>query len=150
MKDTLWIEGNSKSNSKDSITALEDQISIFKLTDPVHSANAKDALDNFQLIENIGVTSPLGFCENSDLIVQSKSSENGSTYKLGLKALNPGDYVLVVGTNSGIANPNKNIEIVSEYSMPNLPDQIGFDRCGHVSWGKYKDSDKAYYFKVTK
>lgn len=153
IKDTLWVEGSmfSKSNSKDAATAaLEDQISIFKLTDPLHSVNAKDALDSFQLIESIGTTNPLGFCKNSDLIIHSKASENGLSYKLGLKALDPGDYVLTLGTNSRIANSNKNIEIVSEYSMPNLPDQIGFDRCGHVSWGKYKDSDKAYYFKVIK
>lgn len=148
INDTLWVEGNMSSKSKDS-TALEDHISLFRLTDPVHSVNAKDALDSFQLIENVGTTNPLGFCKNSDLIIRSKVSEKESSYKLGLKALNPGDYVLILGTNSRIVNSNKNIDIASEYSMPNLPDQIGFNRCGHVSWGKYKDSDKAYYFKVT-
>lgn len=159
INDTIWIEGIASSkafdtNINDSIIYLEhtlfDQFSILKFITPNQNSNCKDALNKFQLINDPDLLTFAGYCENADLTIISVLSPNELTYKykIGLKALHSGDYVISWTTGSIITNLNRYEEIISNYPIVNQPNTIGFDKCGHTSSRYLNQSNHEYYFKV--
>lgn len=155
--DTIWIKGIISSKIFD--TAVSDSIfnedpqvdvfSVFKLIPPTEISNCKDALDEFELIFDIGDYSFLSACENAD--IQALPSLNSDTtlytYRLGLQPLTTGDFVISL-QNGILQNEDRNTDIIENYLIENNPNQIGFDRCGSISSRILNDSDKEYYFTV--
>ncbi|MFD2543773.1 hypothetical protein ACFSSB_15710 [Lacinutrix gracilariae] len=157
INDTIWIDGKVSSLAFD--TAINDsifpgwsqgdQISIMKFIQPTQSSNCKDAIDNFELITELGNISFLPVCENGQMTIQSEINADSLnySYRIGLKALNIGDFVLS-WNNSSVTNANRNEYILDDYPLEFHPNQLGFNKCGNVSWRFVNESDKEFYFKV--
>lgn len=69
------------------------------------------------------------------------------SYRIGLKALNIGDFVLS-WNNSTVTNENRNEFIIDEYPLEYFPNALGFNKCGNVSWRYINESNMEYYFKI--
>jgi hypothetical protein len=157
LNDTIWIEGKVSSlvldlNSNDSIFDIEpqaDDFSVFKFIPPTEVSNCKDALDHFELIFDTGDYSFIPACENADVVARPELESNEAfySYRIGLRTLNPGDYV-ISWRNATIGNEMRHAFIGEDYPIENFPDQIGFDRCGRSSWRFINESDREYYFRV--
>ena len=157
INDTIWINGKISSkvfdtSVNDSIfldRIQEDNFSVMKFIQPTQSFNCKDAIDKFELITELGNLSFYSECENGDMWVQPELSSNGSfyTYRIGLKAVNTGDFVLS-WNESSLTNANRNQYILNDYPLELHPNQIGFNKCGNVFWKHASESDKEFYFRV--
>jgi hypothetical protein len=154
----IWINGSVSSKvydleTNDSIFldnwSQGDQFSIMKFIEPTQSSNCIDAINNFELIIDVGDFSFLPSCENAEMTAQSELSIDtlSYTYRIGLKALASGDYV-ISWNNSTINNENRNEYIINNYPLENFPNQIGFDKCGNVSWRLLNESEREFYFSV--
>ncbi|MFK7746866.1 MAG: hypothetical protein AB8B65_00610 [Kordia sp.] len=155
--DTIWISGKVSSNAFDlavndsvfSDNPQSDVFSVYKLIEPTEVSNCKDAIDQFELIIDSGLYSFLPSCENAQITASPELESNNSTYsyRIGLKPLTPGDYV-ISWQNAAIRNTNRNEAIIEAYPIENHPNQIGFDRCGSTSWRFLNESQREYYFTV--
>ncbi|WP_340201735.1 hypothetical protein [Ascidiimonas sp. W6] len=155
--DTIWISGIVSSQAYDS--SINDSIfydryqgdvlSIMKLIAPTELSNCIDAIDNFELIVQLGEISFFPRCENAEMTVTPElSSDNLSfRYRIGLKPLGTGDFV-ISWQNSNLQNENRNESIIDKYPIENHPNQIGFNKCGKVSWRLLDESNKEFYFSV--
>jgi hypothetical protein len=157
INDTIWIKGRISSyaldlNTNDSIFGIEppsDSFGVFKLMTPADASNCRDALDKFELIFSTGDFSFISACENADLIAlpELEADESFYSYRIGLKAMHPGDYVISL-QDGNLLNTNRNEYLIEDYPLVNYPGQIGFNRCGSVSWRFLAASDAEYFFRV--
>ena len=157
INDTIWLDGKISSMVFD--TAINDsvftgwsqgdEISVMKFIQPTQSSNCKDAINNFELITEIGGLSFLPVCENGQMTAHSEISTDNSfySYRIGLKALNIGDFVLS-WNHSSLYNENRNEYILDEYPLEYHPNQLGFNKCGNVSWRFVNESNKEFYFRI--
>jgi len=158
VNDTVWIEGviSSKvfdATINDSIpldSAPFTSFSVLQLTTPNRDSNAKDALDKFETVSDIGEISFGQLCANADVFLAAKlsSDQRFYRYRVGLKTLNSGDYVFVLGTETQLVNENRNESIIANYPITIHPNQLGLDRCGNLSWLFVDESEHEYYFTV--
>lgn len=159
LNDTLWISGRVSSQAFDEISGDSipidftdgDLISVYRLRPANNQSNSVDAIDNFEIIEEVGQTSRLGACTNGGLSIQGILSDNSSEYiyRIGLKPTIEGDFVLNWNFNTTITNIDRNIEILSNYPVDGNPNTIEFDNCGIVSVLPNIDtSDRLYFFSV--
>ncbi|MFT4848889.1 MAG: hypothetical protein ACI83B_001425 [Sediminicola sp.] len=120
-----------------------------KFIEPTQTSNCKDAIDKFELINEVGYFSFLPACENAQMTATSEMTIDDSsyTYRIGLRALESGDFV-ISWQNSKIDNENRNEYIIDNYPIEFHQNQIGFNKCGSVSWRFLNDSDKEYYFSI--
>ena len=157
LNDTIWIEGRISSKAYDS--AIEDsifnennqenQLSIFKFIEPTEHSNAKDAIDSFELIFDVGQYSFLESCKNAQLSANAVLDKNQLfyTYKIGLKPKLKGDFV-IRGLDGKIQNIERNLFIADKYPIERHPNQIGFLKCERVSWLYIDQSTREFLFKV--
>lgn len=155
--DTIWIRGITSSKAydlaaNDSIFSerfLGDVFSIMKFMQPTQTSNCIDAIDNFELINESGEISFLPVCENAQLIAHSKITLDSLSYvyKIGLKPLIQGDFV-ISWQDSKINNELRNEYIIDNYPINDFPNQIGFNKCGNVSWRYLNESKREFYFKI--
>ncbi|WP_299679809.1 hypothetical protein [uncultured Dokdonia sp.] len=159
LNDTLWITGRVSSQAfnetlGDSIPNdfnNGDLVSIYKLRPAMDQSNSVDAINNFEIIEEVGQTSRLGACPNGGLAIEGTLSEDSSEYryKIGLKPVVEGDYVLSWNFDTSITNTDRNTEILSNYPVDGNPNTLEFDNCGIVSTLPNIDaSTKLYFFSV--
>jgi hypothetical protein len=156
--DTIWINGIVSSkvfdeSIRDSIFSgkpIKDVISVYKFVSPTKDYNSTDAIDRFQLIDDINGIDFFESCKNGTIIKSSILSSNGLffKYRLGLIPKCLGSYTISF-QNSKIQNFNRNINIVENYPIGDFPNQIGFISCGKLSWRKLNESEREYYFNVT-
>jgi hypothetical protein len=157
LSDTIWIEG--KVSSKVFDTAINDsvfndnnqgnQFSIYKFMTPTEHSNAKDAIDKFELIYDIGEYDFLPSCENAQLSASATLDADGLfyTYRLGLKPKFTGDYI-INGLEGRIQNVERHLSIANNYPIERHPNQIGFLKCENVSWLYIDDSTREFLFTV--
>ncbi|WP_046757090.1 hypothetical protein [Kordia jejudonensis] len=155
--ETIWINGRVSSKAFDTAVndsifsdiAQSDTFSIYKFIEPTAVSNCKDAIDKFELIFDSGSYSFLPSCENAQIhaIPELESSELFFSYRIGLKAIEPGDYV-ISWQDAAIQNTSRNESIVDNYPIENHPNQIGFNRCENVSWRFLNESQREFYFTV--
>lgn len=159
LNDTLWISGRVSSQAfnetlGDSIPSdfnNGDLVSIYRLRPADNQSNSVDAINNFEIIEEVGQTSPLGACPNGGLSIEGVLSDNSTQYRytIGLKPTVQGDYVLLWDTDSNLTNIDRNTEILSNYPVDGNPNSIEFDNCGIVSTlPNIETSDQLYFFSV--
>jgi hypothetical protein len=159
INDTIWIDGIISSkvfdlSINDSVfydyQKLRDDFIVMKFVEPTQSYNCIDAIDKFELITEFGEISFLPICENSQIIVDSEITIDNlsSKYRIGLKPLIAGDYVISWITNTIIKNTERNEYIVANYPLEYHPNQIGYSECGNVSWRDFTKSKSDYYFTV--
>ncbi len=156
--DVVWIEGYISSkvfdtSVNDSIfteTPGQDYFSIMRLIDSDPLSNSIDAIDQFELIFDRGVFDTVGFCENSEMTAQGVLNDDESlyTYRLGLKALQAGDYMISFDWRTTLNNTDRNEAIITDYLLTNHPNQIGFNKCGDVSWKFLNETNGELYFTV--
>jgi len=157
LDETIWIDGVVSAKAydlslKDSIINEFDQgdvFSIFKLIEPTQISNAKDAIDQFDLIFDVGNYSFFARCENAQTTANSELNNEGSfyNYRIGLKPKAAGDYI-ISWQDAVIQNENRNEFIIENYLLTNDPNAIGFDQCGSVSSRLMNQSKKEYFFSV--
>ena len=157
LNNTIWIEGVISSKAydlavKDSVfndNQLGDIFSIFKFIEPTQISNSKDAIDNFELIFDVGEFYFLSACENAQMTAIPELDNDGLfyRYRIGLKPKATGDY-LISWQNGIIQNENRNEFIIDSYRIQNNSNEIGFDRCGSVSSRLLNESKKEYFFSV--
>lgn len=155
--DTIWIMGITSSKAydleiNDSIFSERfagDVFSIMKFIQPTQTSNCIDAIDNFELINVIGGITFLPVCENAQITAHPEITFDSLSYryKIGLKPLNQGDFV-VSWQDSKINNSDRNEYIIDNYPIDNFPNQIGFNKCGNVSWRYLNESEREFYFIV--
>ncbi|ARV16119.1 hypothetical protein BTO07_13635 [Polaribacter sp. SA4-12] len=157
LNDTIWVEGRISAKAFD--TAINDSIFndnnqansfyISKFITPTEHSNAKDAIDSFELIYEVGEFSFLGICENSKLFADAILDKDQLfyTYKLGLKPKFTGDFV-ISGLDGEIQNVERNLSISEAYPIDRHPKQIGFLNCEAVSWLYIEESTREFLFKV--
>ncbi len=155
--DTIWISGKVSGNIFD--RSVNDSIfndipqcdifSIYKFIEPTNTSNCKDAIDQFELIVDKGRFSFLPQCENAELDIfpELESNDMYYSYRIGLKPIITGDYV-VSWQNGIIQNPDRNEFIIARYPLEDHPGQIGFNSCDNVSWRLLNESEKEYYFSI--
>lgn len=159
INDTLWITGNVSSldfneTLGDSIPNEfnnGDLVSIYRLRPATNQSNSVDAINNFEIIEEVGQTSRLGACPNGGLAIEGSLSDDSSQYRyrIGLKPIVEGDYVLNWDFNTSITNTDRNTEILSNYPVDGNSNVLEFDNCGIVSTlPNINDSTKLYFFSV--
>lgn len=159
INDTLWITGNVSSQAfnetlGDSIPNdfnSVDLVSIYRLRPATNQSNSVDAINNFEIIEELGQTSRLGACPNGGLSIQGVLTEDNSEYryKIGLKPVINGDFLLSWNFDTTINNIERNTEILSNYPVDGNTNTIEFDNCGIVSTLlDIETSDKLYFFSV--
>ncbi|MFC4634133.1 hypothetical protein ACFO3O_09465 [Dokdonia ponticola] len=158
LNDTLWITGRVSSQAfnetlGDSIPSdfNRDLISIYRLRSADNQSNSVDAINNFEIIEKVGQTSPLGACPNGGLSIEGILSDDSSEYiyRIGLKPTIEGDFVLNWDFDTSLTNIDRNTEILSNYPVDGNPNTIEFDNCGIVSTLPNIDtSDQLYFFSV--
>lgn len=161
--DTIWISGIVSSKVfdqgiKDSIFSergMNDIIYLYKFVTPTKNYNCVDAINKFELIDDLNGISFWETCENGTMFKGSKLSSDSLFYKyrLGLIPKDLGSYIISV-PYSRIKNIDKNISIAESHagSFPIGNDfyEMGFSSCGNLSWGKLDESyDGEYYFNVT-
>lgn len=157
INDTIWISGRVSSNAydlttSDSIFGIEpqsDRLGLFKLMASDGISNSFDAVDHFELIKDNSTYSFIQACENADIIVRPSLEQEESfySYRLGLKTLYPGDYVISV-IDGQLQNMNRHDTIIEAYPIPNLPNAIGFNRCGRTSWVYLSQTEDEFYFSI--
>jgi len=155
--DTLWVTGSVSSKAFDielndsvpTFNPLEDIFSIYKFMEPTTVANAKDAIDQFELVFEKGEFSTLPRCQNAQLQVNPKLDDDNNfySYRLGLIPLNEGDYV-ISWQDALLQNQQRNEFILNRYPIAQFPNQIGFMTCEQVSWRYIDESDKEFFFSV--
>jgi len=157
LNDTIWITGRVSSNAFDesmndsvfSNSPQKDVFSIYKFFEPNDLSNVRDAINQFTLVFEMGQFSFFSACENAQIQVlpELENSNLFYTYKIGLKPVTTGDYV-ISWQNTIIQNLDRNEFIIENYPIENHPDQIGFNSCGSVSWRFLDESEREYYFSV--
>ncbi len=157
INDTIWLNGKVSSMVfdiavNDSIfpgRSQGDEILVMKFIQPTQSFNCEDAIDNFELITELGFLSFLPVCENGQMTAESMISADGSyySYRIGLKALNIGDYV-ISWNHSTVTNQNRNEYILNDYQLEFRPNQLGFNKCGYGSSKSAIESESEFYFRV--
>ena len=155
--DTIWITGKVSSKAFDTVIndsifnndIQANQLAIFKFITPTEFSNAKDAIDSFELIYDIGSYSFLPICENAQVSAMPVLNSAGTfyTYRLGLKPKFSGDYI-VSFLDGAIQNIDKNIAVAENYSIERYPNQLGFLKCTNVSWLNIDDSTREIIFSV--
>lgn len=157
LNDTIWIEGRVSAKAFD--TAINDSIfndnnqantfSIYKFMTPTELSNAKDAIDSFELIYDVGNFSFFESCENAQVFADAVLDNNRLfyTYKLGLKPKSTGDFI-ISGLESKIQNIERNLAIAENYPIERHPKQIGFLKCDAVSWLFIEDATGEFLFTV--
>jgi hypothetical protein len=120
-----------------------------KFIEPTQTSNCRDALDKFELINEVGGITFLPICENAQMTATPELTIDCSSYKyrIGLRALVPGDFV-ISWQDSKIDNENRNENIIDNYPLEFHQNQIGFNKCGNVSWRDLNESEREYYFSV--
>ncbi|SEA55295.1 hypothetical protein [Bizionia paragorgiae] len=105
--------------------------------------------DNELKITASGGLSFLPSCENGQMTVHSELSTDGSfySYRIGLKALHLGDFVLSCN-HSFLTIDQRNEFIFDDYPIELHPNQLGFNKCGNISWRFVNESPKEFYFRV--
>lgn len=153
----IWIEGKVSSNAYN--LSIQDSVfselnngnvfSVYKFISPTEHFNSKDAIDQFEIIFDIGTASFLPSCENAQMTIHTVLDRNNLfySYRIGLKPKFKGDYVISF-QDSKLRNTNKNIEISYKYPIERHPNQIGFNRCGLGSWLEISESTNEYFFTV--
>jgi hypothetical protein len=160
VNDTIWVDAylSSKAYStseNDSVffdasdLYIADPMSIMKLMDVDIDSNSKDAIDQFELIQDKGTQDFTGFCQNSELNVNPilTDDEQFYHYRFGLRILHEGDY-FISWNHSTITNNARNESLITDYLLEAHPNQIGFDKCGSKFWRFLSETDHEYYFKV--
>jgi hypothetical protein len=157
LNDTIWISGKVSIRAYDLVlndsiftdNPQSDIFSIYKFIEPNEVFNCKDAIDKFDLMFDIGEFSTLAKCENAQLqvIPELESNDMFYTYRIGLKAISTGDYV-ISWQNGMIQNVERNEFIFNNYPIENHPNQIGFNSCDEISSRFLNESEKEYYFTV--
>lgn len=156
INETIWIEGTVSAkvfdlDLQDSI--LEDfeqfdDFSVFKFVTPTRLSNAKDALDEFELVFDMGDFNFLPSCENAQITAFPKlAKEMLLKYRIGLKPLNQGDY-MISWRSAEIHNENRNEAIIDNYHIENQHGTIGFDTCGSTFSRLLNESEREFYFNV--
>lgn len=157
LTEIIWIEGQISSkaynlSTNDSIFIENNNgnvISVFKFITPTEHFNSKDAIDQFEIIYDIGTANFLPSCENAQMTISTELDNNKLfyRYRIGLKPKFKGDYIISF-FDSKLRNQNKNISIPNNYPIVRHPNQIGFDRCGLGSWLDIDQSKNEYFFTV--
>ena len=155
--DTIWIHGITSSKAYDlaindsifSERSAGDVFSIMKFIQPTQTSNCIDAIDNFELISQINEITFLPVCENAQMTVHPEITSDSLSYryKIGLKPLMQGEFV-ISWQNSKIENEFRHEYIIDNYPIDNFPNQIGFNKCGNVSWRYLSESEREFYFSV--
>ncbi len=157
LNDTIWVEGLVSSQvldleTNDSITGIDpqtDNFGVFKFINPTDISNCQDAIDQFELVLDIGDTFGIPVCENADVLAlpELDSDETSFRYRIGFKPITTGDFVFSF-RNAELRNTARNEVIIEDYPITNFPGQIGFQRCERVSWRILSESEREYYFSV--
>jgi hypothetical protein len=159
VNDTIWIEGRVSEmvfnlTTNDSVSGVlpqSDVFSVYKLVAPGANAvtNTLDSFDQFIPIYDFGAYAYLPSCENAQVSASPLLVEASSQYfyRLGLKALTPGDYV-ISWQDASLANSERHSDIAANYAIPNRPNEIGFNACGSSSWRFLNASNREYFFRV--
>lgn len=157
INDTIWIEGRVSSmafneTKGDSIfndNNQGDDLSVFKFITPTEHSNTEEALDKFSVVVKKGSFSSTSSCENYNIIVDSELENNNLfySYKIGLVPKQEGDFVIDF-IASKMSNSQRNLNIVDKYQIERHPNQVGFNRCGTLSWLYLEDSKNEYFFTV--
>lgn len=157
LTDTIWVEGLVSSKvldleTNDSITGIDpqtDDFGVFKFINPTEIINCQDAIDQFEVILDIGDYFDIPICENADVLAlpELDSDETSFRYRIGFKPLSTGDFVFSF-RNAELRNTARNEAIIEDYPITNFPGQIGFQRCERVSWRILSESEGEYYFSV--
>jgi len=130
------------------------QFTLFKLIEPINTraANTEGAIDKFDLIYDIGDYSPRTVCENTQKTIFPELNNDNSlyTYRIGLKPLVVGDYIINwPSINSAIVqNENRNESIIENYQIENRPNQIEFNQCGNRSVLFINETERIYFFSI--
>lgn len=156
INDTIWLTGIISANVydlaiNDSIfydRAQKDVLSVMQFIEPTQTSNCVGAIDKFELLNEIGNTNFLS-CENAQLTANPEITEDSLSYKykIGLKALQAGDFV-ISWQDSKLGNQNRNTHIIDTYPIEHHQNQIGFNTCGKVSWRELDESEREFYFSV--
>jgi len=159
VNDTIWIEGRVSEmvlnlTTNDSVSGVlpqSDVFSVYKLVTPGPDAltNTVDSFNGFIPIYDFGAYSYLASCENGQVSAAPLLVEASSQYyyRLGLKVLSPGDYV-ISWQNATLENNERHKTIANDYALPNRPNEIGFNSCGNSSWRFLNNSQREYFFSV--
>lgn len=157
LNDTIWIEGSVSSKAFDVILndslfvdyTQEDQFLVMKFVQPSLGPYTKDAIDYFDLIYETGAFSFLPICENAQISALGELSDDQLfyNYKIGLKPLVPGDYVLS-WFHAEIFNEDRNEQILTEYITAHNSEYLEFDKCGQGSSRIISESEREFYFTV--
>lgn len=157
VNDTLWINGLVSSRAfnsdlNDSVfieISRSHQIELYKFVTPTEVYNVKDAISSFDLIHTNHDVSFLGICSNGSLGIDSNLNMEGNLYKykLGLRLLESGDYLINFGRQTIIQNAELNLNIANNYLMPNNNSLIGFNKCNSTS-STSTNLEGIYCFKV--
>lgn len=155
--ETIWIEGQVSSkafnlSTNDSIfneNNISNSISIFKFITPTEHSNSKDAIDNFEIVFDKGTIDFLPSCGNAQMNIDAEldSDRLFYTYRIGIKPKSKGDFIISF-FDSNLNNQSKNISIANNYPIARHPNQIGFDKCGLISWLDIDQSTNEYFFTV--
>ena len=160
LNDTLWIRGRVSSQAFDEATGdsipsdgfnNREFISLYRLRPTDDEGNSIDAVNNFEIIQEVGPISDPGQCPNSGIVIEGVLTDDGSEYRyrVGLKPSIVADYVLVWNFDSTITNTNRNTEILASYPVDGNTTTIEFNKCGIISiLPDINASDRLYFFSV--
>ena len=155
--DTIWIQGRTSSrayNTKTQDSIFNDinlpfcSLRVYKLVIPENRVNTTLAIDKFSFIQTTGTFTALEAC-NSGFAIEPELSQDSMSYiyKLGLKALAPGDYMIRTD-DSTINNINIHTEISNKYQIPQYLDYIEMMSCYENSDIQISTAKQLYFFTI--
>ena len=160
VNDTLWISGNVTSMAFDEISGdsimnpnewSQDIISVMRLRSAVNTSNTIQAIEEFDLVSQVGSIDFLGVCPESELIAIGPLSETGEqyAYRIGLIPKNTGDFVLSWLDPVNLRNANLNVQILANYPIDGNANTLGLTKCGVTSTRPdVAEARREYFFTV--
>ena len=160
VNDTLWISGNVTSMAFDEISGdsimnpnewMRDIISVMRLRPAVNSSNTIQAVEEFDLVSQIGSIDFLGVCPESELVAIGPLSETGEqyAYRIGLIPKNTGDFVLSWLEPVHLRNASLNTQILAGYPVGGNGNALGLTKCGVTSTRlDVAEARREYFFTV--
>ena len=160
INDTLWITGRVSSQLFNETTGdsvmntnqfTRDIISVMRLKTAAENTNTVEALEEFELVAEVGTTDFLGRCPESELIAQAPLAENGQqyAYRIGLVALNSGDFVLSWVEPVTLVNERLNTQILENYPINSRSNKLGLLKCGVGNFIEDVNTDRrSFFFEV--
>ena len=155
--DTIWIQGRTSSRAYNTTTrdsVFNDvnlpfcSLRVYKLVLPENRLNTSIAIDKFGFIQAKGAFTLLESCNGGFAIEPELSQDSMSyIYKLGLKALAPGDYMIRTD-DSTINNNNIHTEISNKYQIPQYLDYIEMTSCYGNSDIQISTAKQLYFFTI--